>query len=208
MKNKNHSIEKYTVIVIIFVLSIVVFGVSVSYSFFSINVEGDNNVTPSQTAHFEVTSTINDAPAINAAELALIDSANYQTEAQKVEFSVTNSSTSDAKAKYTIELVEMSLTKNLASKYFKWALVVDGSTVETGDFADSSIAPEGTSDTTVVSNLSKALISEEDAITLDIGATDDLVFYIWLENDDSVDQIYLTNGDFSGKLSMKAVPTR
>lgn len=208
MKNKNHSIEKYTIIVVVFVLSIVVLGVSVSYSFFSIGVEGEKNVPPSQAGHFEVTSTLNDTPAINAAELALIDSANYQTEAQKVDFSVTNSVDSDAKAKYTIELVEMSLTKNLASKYFKWTLMVDGVAVASGDFADSSIADEGTSDTTVVSDLTKVLIPEEEAITLDIGATDNLVFYIWLENDDMVDQIYLTNGDFSGKLSMKAVPTR
>ena len=78
----------------------------------------------------------------------------------------------------------MSLTKNLASKYFKWTLMVDGVAVASGDFADSSIADEGTSDTTVVSDLTKVLIPEEEAITLDIGATDNLVFYIWLENDD------------------------
>ena len=211
-QSEGSNLKKYTVIVIIFVISIMVIGVSVSYSFFNISVEGSKDVPPSTAAPFEVTTTLNDATAINAAQLALIDGSTYEDNAEKVSFSVTNSSSSGAKAKYTIDLVEMSITKNLASKYFKWALVVnpegDNRQVFTGDFADASIGAEGNSDTTLVEGLTKTLLSEEEALTLDIGATDNLDFYIWLENDDSVDQLYLTNGDFSGKLSMNAVPTR
>ena len=145
-------------------------------------------------------------------EQGYIRGGKYEDNAEKVSFSVTNSASSGAKAKYTIDLVEMSITKNLASKYFKWALVVnpdgDNRQVFTGDFADESIGSEGNSDTTLVEGLTKTLLDEEHALILDIGATDNLDFYIWLENDDSVDQLYLTNGDFSGKLSMNAVPTR
>ena len=209
-KNESSSLKKYTVIVIVFVISIMVIGVSVSYSFFNISVEGSKDVPPSSAAPFEVTTTLNDATAINAAQLALIDGSTYEDNAEKVSFSVTNSASSGAKAKYTIDLVEMSITKNLASKYFKWAIVVnsDTSNAITGDFQDASLATEGNSDTTTVTIDSKVLISEEDALELDIGATDTLTFYLWLENDDNVDQLYLTNGDFSGKLSMSAVPTR
>ena len=211
-QSERSSLKKYTVIVIVFVISIMVIGVSVSYSFFNISVEGSKDVPPSNAAPFEVTTTLNDATAINAAQLVLIDGSTYEDNAEKVSFSVTNSSSSGVKAKYTIDLVEMSITKNLASKYFKWALVVnpegDNRQVFTGDFADASIGAEGNSDTTLVEGLTKTLLSEEEALTLDIGATDNLDFYIWLENDDSVDQLYLTNGDFSGKLSMNAVPTR
>ncbi len=211
-KKEGSSLKKYTIIVIVFVVSIMVIGVSVSYSFFNISVEGSKDVPTSTAAPFEVTTTLNDANAINAAQLALIDGSTYEDNAEKVSFSVTNSASSGAKAKYTIDLVEMSISKNLASKYFKWALVVNPEgekrQVFTGDFADSTIGSEGNSDTALVEGLSKTLIGEEDALTLDVGATDNLVFYIWLENDDAIDQLYLTNGDFSGKLSMNAVPTR
>lgn len=209
---KEHSLKIYTLIVIIFVISIVVLGVSLSYSYFNVNVEGSKNIPANQTPQFNVTTTLDSVNTINAAQLALINSENYENEAEKVSFAVTNSSTSEVKAKYTINLEEMTISKNLASKYFKWALVINGESdskqIFSGDFADANIAVEGNSDTTTVGNLSKVLINDENAIVLDIGKTDSLVFYIWLENDDTVDQLYLTNGTFSGKLSMSAVPTR
>ena len=206
---KNHSIKTYTLIAIVFVTSLVVLAVSVSYSFFSIKVSGEiQKDTPDGAADFLVTSTLNDSDIINAAELALIDGANYLTEAESVSFSVTNSVDSDVNAKYTIDIVEMTLSKNLASKYFKWAISVNGTVKASGDFADETIAPEGTSDTTLAENLTKHLITEENALSLNIGATDNLVFYMWLENDEAVDQLYLTNGTFKGKLSMSAVPSK
>lgn len=128
-----------------------------------------------------------------------------------MEFSVTNNSTSEVNANYTIELVEMSMTRNLSSKYFKWALVINPGADEqviTGDFLDTSIGTEGNNNTTEVTGLTKTLISTEDALPLNIGATDNIEFYIWLENDDIVDQLYLTNGDFSAKLSLNAFPVR
>ncbi len=206
---KNHSIKTYTVIAVLFVVSLVVLAVSVSYSFFNIRVSGEvQKKTPDGAGDFLVTSTLNDSDIINAAELALIDGTNYLTEAESVSFSVTNSVDSDVNAKYTIDIDEMSLSKNLASKYFKWVIIVNGEEKARGDFADETIAPEGTSDTTLVENLTKHLITEENALSLNIGATDNLVFYMWLENDEAVDQLYLTNGTFKGKLSMSAVPSK
>lgn len=206
---KNHSLKTYTGIAILFVVSLVVLTVSVSYSFFNMQVEGEVTPnTPNGGGKFSVTTTLNDSDIINAAELALIDGANYLTEAEKVSFSITNSANSNLNAKYTIDIVEMTLSKNLASKYFKWAIAVNDEVKISGDFADETIAPEGTSDTTLAENLTKHLITEENALSLNIGATDNLVFYMWLENDEAVDQLYLTNGTFKGKLSMSAVPSK
>ena len=208
---KNHGLKNYTFIVIVFAISIIVIGISASYSFFTVNFDGSKTVPENQAPQFKVTSTLETASAIDAAQLALINGANYKTEAEKVNFSVTNSTESQVKAKYTISLEEMSISKNLVSKYFKWALVVndgaEGNRVFTGDFTDSSISSEGNNDTTLVTGLSKVLIDDDNTLLLDIGKTDNLTFYIWLENDDSVDQLYLTNGNFSGKLSMNAIPT-
>lgn len=213
---KNHSSNKglmrNVIFISVFVISIIVIGVSVSYAYYTANMTGNANVPSSNAAIMNVTTNIAEAGAINAAKLSLIDAKDYLTNAQKVEFSVTNETTSNVKAKYIIKLVEMSLSKNLASKYFKWALIVNAGTSSeksfTGNFADTTIGAEGTTDKTLVTDLTKTLIADANALTLDIGATDNIDFYIWLENDLVVDQLYLTNGNFTGKLSMEAVPTK
>ena len=105
-QSEGSSLKKYTVIVIVFVISIMVIGVSVSYSFFNISVEGSKDVPPSTAAPFEVTTTLNDATAINAAQLVLIDGSTYEDNAENVSFSETKSSSSGAKAKFPFVLVE------------------------------------------------------------------------------------------------------
>lgn len=215
MKKENtpeNSIKKYSIMVIVFVISIVLIGVSVSYAYFSARFSGESNAPGAETAILNVTTTLTTTPAIDNAELAIIDASEYLTKSEKVFFTVTNETTSNIKGKYNVKIVNMSLSKNLFSKYFKWKLVVNEGTASekefTGTFADEAVASEGTEDNTEVTNLTKVLVTDEEALVLDIGQTDDMKFYIWLENDDNVNQLYLTKGSFSGKLSMDAVPTK
>lgn len=208
---KNRMV-KNGVLISVLIISIIVIGISFSYAFYTAGIVGNSKINQNSAAKLNVTTTLTSTNAISAAELALIDSSEYLTKAEKVSFSVTNNNDSTIKAKYTIKLEELSLSKNLFSKYFKWALVINGGLenekVFTGDFADESISLEGNSDTTMVTNLSKILITDEEALLLDINATDSIEFYIWLENDPILDQLYLINGNFSGKLSLDAVPSR
>lgn len=220
MKEKNSTKNTFfnsAMRIIIFVLAIVIFGVSTSYAYYVANIKGQASVDESKTAVLNVTTTLENAPAISASKMTIINAADYLTKAQKVDFSITNQSTSNVKAKYTLKLVEMNITKNLSSKYFKYAVVVNAgkSTAKTytGNFLDEeNIAPENTSVTKdnpeTVKGLTKNLIDEDNALILNIGSTDTLSFYIWVENDDAVDQLYLTNGNFSAKLSVDAYPVK
>lgn len=220
MKEKNstkNTFFNFAMRITIFVLAIVIFGVSTSYAYYVANIKGQASVDESKTAVLNVTTTLENAPAISASKMTIINAADYLTKAQKVDFSITNETTSNVKAKYTLKLVEMSITKNLSSKYFKYAVIVNaGKNNEktfTGNFLDEeNIAPENTSVTKdnpeTVTGLTKNLIDEDNALILDIGSTDTLSFYIWVENDDNVDQLYLTNGNFSAKLSIDAYPTK
>ena len=63
------------------------------------------------------------------------------------------------------------------------------------------------SETDMVNVGTKELMAENEAILLKVGETHQLKFYLWLENDDKVDQLYLTDGQFEGKLSIEAVDT-
>ena len=208
-KSKNNAV-KSGIFIAVFVLSIMILGVSVSYAYFSANIVGSSDTDENQVGNFNVTTTLTSGGTIHATSLAIIDGSEYLTKAESIGFTVTNTAESTVRAKYAIHLTDITISKNILSKYFKWAIVVNSDTSHaiTGDFQDTSLVAEGTSDTTTVTIDSKVLVSEEEALELDIGATDTLTFYLWLENDDSVDQLYLTNGNMTAKLSLDAFPVR
>lgn len=208
-KSKSKAV-KSGIFIAVFVLSIMILGISVSYAYFSANIVGGSDTDENQVGKFNVTTTLTSGGAINATSLAIIDGSEYLTKAESIGFTVTNTAESTVRAKYAINLTDITISKNILSKYFKWAIVVnsDTATAITGDFQDISLATEGTSDTTTVTIDSKVLVSEENALELDMGATDTLTFYLWLENDNSVNQLYLTNGNMTAKLSLDAFPAR
>lgn len=212
MKDIKPSNRKLLVTSTILVVSLVVLGISFSYAYFVLRFTGTADMQNNTAAILNVSSTLTSATAINATRMDLIAADDVDTQAKTVSFSVTNENTSNVNAKYIIKLVDFDVTKNLSSQFFKWKLVVNpgtsGEKTLTGNFLDLSIATEGTSDTAKLTGLSKVLVTEENALPLAVGASDNLVFYIWLENSDTIDQQYLTNGSFSGKLSLEAFPSK
>ena len=208
-KSKNKAV-KNGIFIAVFVLSIMIIGVSISYSYFAANVVGSSDTGDGPIGNLNVTTTLTSGGAINATSLAIIDGSEYLTNAENIEFTVTNNTDSTVRAKYAINLTDITISKNILSKYFKWAIVINSDTGNaiTGDFRDASLATEGTSDVTTVTIDSKVLVSEDNALELDIGQTDTLTFYLWLENDDTVDQLYLTNGNMTAKISLDAFPVR
>lgn len=209
-KLKKKSFVKNTVLISVLVVSIIVIGISLSFAYFTMSIQGSSDTGNNQAAILNVTTTLTTADAINATSLAIIDGSEYLTKAESIEFTVTNNTDSNVNALYTINMTDITISKNMLSQYFKWALVInsDTSNAITGSFQDLSLADEGNSDTSTVTIGSKVLIADENARSLSIGATDTITLYLWLENDDNVDQLYLTNGTFSGKLSLNATPVK
>lgn len=212
MEESKNNIRSVTlgIIVILLVISI---GIGISYAYYTIGMTGNSNVSESTAAILNMTTNLASVDRINTTQLQLTDitDGNYaEVVTDKVTFTITNESTSNVNGKYNLYLKELALSKNLSSQYFKWAAVVSGTNtrVVTGNFLDATaIGAEGTTDRTVVSNLTKTLIPDTNALTLQPGQTDTINFYIWLENA-PVDQVYLTNGSFSGKLAVDAVPVK
>lgn len=205
VSNKRLIISSFVV-----AISIVVIGVSFTYAYFTMRYSGKASVQENKAAIMDVTSTLTNATAINAIPMELIEASEVDTLAKKVEFSVTNEATSNVDVKYIVKLVDFSITKNLFSKYFKWRLVVnpgENQKVINGNFLGDNTAEPG-NDTTKLTDLTKDLVSEAEALPLKKSTTDHLVFYIWLENEESVDQLYLTNGSFNAKLQVEAFPTK
>ncbi len=208
------SSKKLLISASILVFSIVVIGFSLTYAYFTVGYGGKADINGNQAAILNVDSDLKNASAINETEMALINEEDVETEARKVTFDVINQGTSTVNAKYVVKLIDYSITKNLSSKYFKWKLVVnpgESEQVFTGNFLQNP-EDEGTKlvgdASDKLTGLNMELISEDEALTLNIGKTDHLVFYVWIENDNALNQIYLTNGEFRGRLSLEAFPTK
>ncbi len=206
--NQAKANKKLFISIIVLVSSLVIITMSLSYAYFSINFKGTAEVTNDAAAKFSVTSTLTSANVISADKMNLIEAKDVDTAAKKITFDVQNQSTSTVSAKYTLKIVEGSITKNLCSQYFKWKLVKGTEQIASGDF--SKAVPNVTEGTTAtdVASFTMEIISDAAARTLAKGVKEDLTFYVWLENNANVNQAYLTNGSFSGKLSLEAYPTK
>lgn len=204
MKEKNgNNFSK----VIILVVALIVLGISTTYAYFTARITGEPTTTSIKAGNLKIESNLESVSAINNTKIRLIDESEKTTSAEKVTFYVKSTSDSTVDAKYYIYLKDIKLTKNLYSNYFKWELLKNGVVINSGNFG-SAIRTNAITDGEAnnVSTTAEDIALNSEAITLAKNTSDTIVFRIWLENDSNINQIELTNGSFSGKLYLEAVP--
>lgn len=208
--------NSYLIKVLVFVVALVVLGISTTYAYFTLNIIGTPKQSTAKAGTLNVETNLDKVAAISDAKFSLIKSTEKNDKAPKVEFYIKNTSTAGININYYIYLTEINVSKNFYSPYFKWELVKqDGTVINNGDF--SSLKRKGTETSGEKANVSteaeKFLLNKSEGetptpVTLANGKTDNLIFRMWLENDDKVDQISLTEGSFSAKLFYEAVPVK
>lgn len=212
MKTEN-EMKNQAIKIGIFVVAIVVLGVSLSYAFYTALLSGNADIDNTSAARLDLTSTLNDTPAINNTKLELIDPSKKDTLAEKVEFSVTNANTSTVNGKYFVYLTDIHVTRNLYSKYFKWELVritnTGESLIESGNFSTvtrvgAPVDGEANNVMTTVEDIGLNKV----ALQIPKNTTDSFIFRLWIENDPDANQIDLTEGTFQGKLKIEASPVK
>lgn len=200
--NKSHFSK-----IIVLVVSLIVLGISGTYAYYTTTIKGSPSTTRATSGSLKITSSLESASAINNTKIKLIDAADKEIGADKVNFTVTNATDATVSAKYYVYLKNITLSKNLYSSYFKWELVRNGVIVGSGTFAEAiRTSAESVNETSNVITQANDILLHQTALDLGIGQTDTLVFKMWLENDENVNQIDLTNGSFSGRLYLEAVP--
>lgn len=193
--------------VMVLVVALIVLAVSVSYAFFTARITGTPIKTVVKAGNLKIDTNLESVSAINNLKIKLIDASAKETSAEKVSFYVKNATDSTVDAKYYIYLRDITLTKNLYSNYFKWELVKNGTVINSGTFANATRTDTATSgEASNVSTTAADITLTKDAITIAKNTNDNLIFRIWLENDAVANQIELTNGSFSGRLYLEAVP--
>lgn len=207
----NKEMKNHVLKIGILVLSIVTIGISMTYAFYTAKISGNAQIDDINAAKFNVTSTLENASAISNSAMNLIDASEIATKSDKVEFSVTNDATSTVSGQYFVSLFNVRISKNLYSEYFKWQLVrktsLGESIIDSGDFqnverVDTPISGEADNVETTVKDFTLNNV----ALEIPAGTTDNLVFRMWLENDEVANQVDLTNGTFKGQLKVTASP--
>ncbi len=198
--------------IFVLVVSLIVIGISGSYAYFTTNIMGKPTQSTISSGKFDVTSSLEGANAIKDLSLTLINAEEVATKAKKLEFTVVSTSHSTIDAKYDVFLRGISLSKNLYSADFKWELinkdcVEESCVLASGDFStvertDQAVPEEEPNVLTTVKDIQ--LTTE--SLLLNKDTTQNLIFRIWLQNDENRNQIELTNGSFEGKLALSVVP--
>ncbi len=194
---------------IVLTIALIVIGVSVTYAYFTSNITGNAQDTSLQagTLRIETNLDSDSISAINNTKLHLIESTDIEKSSEKVEFYVKNNTESNVNAAYDIYLTDIELSKNLYSEYFKWELLKGTTSIGSGTFetVTRTDTPELNEANTVVTTVERIKLNTN-KITITPDTTDNLTFRIWLENNNGVNQIDLTNGKFSGRLYLEAIP--
>lgn len=194
MENVENNAKKRLILAsLIIVMSIIIIGLSLSYAYYLnqvVEVNPDNQKASITSG--ELTMNFATERVINAISAGLVSDADILTEADYTQFSVTLPSTAKVdSATYTLYLTELTITDNLKSNYVKWALYDGNGTSEitNGTFLNATTGTDLTIDT---------------GISISKGETDSYRLYIWLSNDENVNQIDLLNGSLSAKVGFRA----
>ena len=184
------TIFKSTILgALIITMSLIIIGVSGSYAYFTTSVEktagrdpGFSLTSGSVKMNFETTNKL------EGTNVTLINEGEYTTKGQSSKFSITLPSDANvvSSAKYNIYLTDIKITKNMQSKYLKWALHKNGASevIKTGDFSNVTLSEQANSDNTY--NVTSFDILTDASISK--GTTDSYTLYLWLENDPNVNQ--------------------
>jgi hypothetical protein len=195
--------------VLVLVVSLVVLAFSATYAYYTTSITGDSSETVLKSGKLEITTNLESVSAINNSNIILINASEKEEKADSVTFYISNPSTSTIDAKYYVYLTDINLSKNLYSEYFKWELLKNDEVVNSGTFKNASRKTEISEDEeNNVLTTSEDIQLNSSALYISPNTTDTLVFRLWLENDDSKNQIELTEGSFSGKLYLEAVPSK
>lgn len=185
--NNDKKVLLYALLVVCLVM---VIGTLSTFAFFkrSFSDGTKKTVTNASTTNLDVDFSTSEY--INNISGVLIDEDDYLDEADSTKFTIKKPSTSTIASDiyYDILLTDISISDNLKSSYFVWKLV------------------KGTD--TVVASGNFSTIGKNTSITLStktkISGTHSYSLYVYLKNDDSVNQLNLLNGSFTAKVAVDA----
>ncbi len=209
--NKKKENKRQLKKVLILVVALMVLAFSGTYAYFTTNFVGSPSTTTMKSGVFKVESSLDTASVIRNKRMVLIhvnDTQDQRAEkADRLVFTVTSKSESTVDGEFQLFLKDIKLTKNLYSKYLKWELLKGNEIISSGDFENVV-----RTDTPVENEAKNAITDVEefqittDSLPIPKNTTQTYTFRMYLLDDPNKNQIDLTEGSFSGRLYLEAVP--
>ena len=204
MKKANVLNKKYAVMCMVFVVSLAVIAISVSYAILFIPVQGDPTESSLVTGDYGFTSNLNETTAINAKNLGLINEDEIDSLAPSTSFTV-RARNNREDIKYNVYLKDITISNNLIDSIgsFKWQLLKDGTVIEQGDFRNlDTVGIKKASNVDTATTKSYDSYDLKDGLAFDGLNTTTLTFRVYILNDDIVDQTAMVNGTFQAKIGV------
>lgn len=133
MEKQKYS-KSYTVICIIFVVALIILGISLTYSFTIADLQGNFTETKIQSGTFKMDTDLPDSNVITANNMVLINEDEIDAKSEKINF--TAQVKSESTGFYNIYLKNITISNNMIDSSFKWQLLADDVVVSSGDFSD------------------------------------------------------------------------
>lgn len=205
MKEQKEN-KKQWIKVAILVVALMVLAFSGTYAFFTSTFIGEPTTTTAKSGVFKIESSLEKTSVLNNKKMILIDEEEKEQKAEKLIFTVTSKMDSTVNGQISLFLKDVTLSKNLYTNYLKWELLKGNKLISSGDFENvirlgEEMEGEEENATTTVEDIKLA-----ENLPIEKNTTDTYTFRMYLLNDKNQNQIELTNGHFSGRLYLEAIP--
>ena len=190
MKKANFTYLAYLGIILL----LVVVSVTGSYAWYTASVTNSGTVYNTVVTAGSLRMGFENSQYFNVDDMVIISPEEVATEAPKSTFDVRN--VGSINASYDLYF-NATISNNLIHQDFKWELLIDGVSVQSGNFGSITKNNEGNTTTTQFKITNSPL-------TLNPNQVNSCVFRVWLQEADR-NQIDLTEGTLSGNVSIIAV---
>ena len=134
MKEETKISKNYVIICAIFVVALLILGISLTYAFFETDISNDFTETKFTTGTFSMDTNLTDASVINATNMTLLNTNEVESKSEKINF--TAQAKNNNNAKFNIYLKNITISSNMIDSSFKWQLLADNKVISSGDFSD------------------------------------------------------------------------
>lgn len=159
-----------------------------SYAYFAASLSGNESAQDSVVTSGDLKVEFTDSSVFNATDMVILTPEEVDAKSEKSTFTVKNTGNVVAKYKF---LINTTLTSNLISSDFKWQLLSNSTVVSQGNFSTAVSGQD------LELNSSYLTINPNDEVEYE--------FRVWLAEDETRNQIDLTNGTFSGLIKLQAI---
>ena len=99
MKEETKISKNYVIICAIFVVALLILGISLTYAFFETDISNDFTETKFTTGTFSMDTNLTDASVINATNMTLLNTNEVESKSEKINFTAQAKNNNNAKFK-------------------------------------------------------------------------------------------------------------